>query len=68
MPTYEYECEAGHEAEVRQSISADPLDTCPRTGCGAPAERKISLGGGLMIGGGRTEGNARPGCGPSGFT
>ncbi len=30
MPTYEYRCkECGHELEVVQSFSDDPLETCP---------------------------------------
>ncbi len=30
MPTYEYRCKAcGHELEVQQSFSDDPLETCP---------------------------------------
>ena len=66
MPTYEYRCEAGHESEARQSINDEPLDRCPREDCDAPAERQISLGGGLMVGGGSSEANG--GCGGSGFT
>lgn len=63
MPTYEYACEAGHETDARQSINADPLETCPRGDCDAPAERQISLGGGLMLGGGGSgsdDGACRP--------
>jgi putative FmdB family regulatory protein len=37
MPTYEYRCENGHEFEVIQSMSDDPVTTCPE--CGAPVER-----------------------------
>lgn len=29
MPTYEYECEAGHLFEVEQSIKDAPLKECP---------------------------------------
>jgi putative FmdB family regulatory protein len=30
MPTYEYRCKScGHEMEVQQAFSDDPLDTCP---------------------------------------
>lgn len=67
MPTYEYRCEAGHEAEARQSIDADPLERCPVEGCEAPAERQISLGGGLMVGN-RSRDRGGSGCGSSGFT
>jgi putative FmdB family regulatory protein len=47
MPTYEYRCENGHEFEVFQKMSDDPVDVCPE--CGAPAERKISSGAGLVF-------------------
>lgn len=30
MPTYQYRCkDCGHEFDVQQSFSDDPLDTCP---------------------------------------
>lgn len=67
MPTYEYRCQDGHETEARQSIDADPLDRCPREGCEAPAERLISLGGGLLTGKRSPDGGGSA-CGPSGFT
>lgn len=47
MPTYEYRCENGHDFEAFQRMSDDPLDVCPE--CGAPAERKISSGAGLVF-------------------
>jgi putative FmdB family regulatory protein len=37
MPIYEYRCENGHEFEVIQSMSDDPVKSCPE--CGAPVER-----------------------------
>ncbi len=37
MPIYEYRCENGHEFEVVQSMSDDPVKVCPE--CGAPVER-----------------------------
>ena len=37
MPIYEYRCENGHQFEVMQSMSADPLTTCQI--CGAPVQR-----------------------------
>jgi putative FmdB family regulatory protein len=47
MPTYEYRCSQGHEFEQVQRMSEAPLDTCPQ--CGAPAERQLSVGGGLLF-------------------
>jgi putative FmdB family regulatory protein len=47
MPTYEYRCSSGHEFEQLQRMSEAPLDTCPQ--CGAPAERMLSAGGGLLF-------------------
>lgn len=47
MPTYEYRCENGHEFERFQRMSEPPVDTCPT--CGAPAERLLSGGGGLLF-------------------
>ena len=37
MPIYEYRCEKGHQFEVIQSMSADPVTACEE--CGAPVER-----------------------------
>lgn len=71
MPTYEYVCDDGHEAEERQSINDDPLEQCPEEGCDAPATRKISMGGGVISGtSGPSErgGSADDACSPSGFT
>ncbi len=40
MPTYEYRCKScGHDLEVQQSFSDDPLETCPE--CGADQLRKV---------------------------
>ncbi|HSJ07619.1 MAG TPA: FmdB family zinc ribbon protein [Longimicrobiales bacterium] len=47
MPTYEYRCAAGHEFEQIQRMSEAPLRECPQ--CGAPAERLLSAGGGLLF-------------------
>jgi putative FmdB family regulatory protein len=47
MPTYEYRCAAGHEFEQFQRMSEPPLGECPQ--CGAPAERLLSAGGGLLF-------------------
>lgn len=47
MPTYEYRCAAGHEFEQFQRMSEAPLRECPQ--CGAPAERLLSAGGGLLF-------------------
>jgi putative FmdB family regulatory protein len=37
MPIYEYRCRNGHDFEVFQSMSEDPVSRCPE--CGAPVER-----------------------------
>jgi putative FmdB family regulatory protein len=37
MPIYEYRCINGHNFEVVQSMSDDPVETCEV--CGAPVER-----------------------------
>jgi putative FmdB family regulatory protein len=37
MPIYEYRCRNGHEFEVIQSMSDDPVHACEQ--CGAPVER-----------------------------
>jgi putative FmdB family regulatory protein len=47
MPTYEYRCSAGHQFEQFQRMSEPPLERCPD--CGAPAERLLSAGGGLLF-------------------
>ncbi len=47
MPTYEYQCQKGHEFEVFQRMSEPPVEKCIH--CGAPAERKLSAGGGLLF-------------------
>ena len=47
MPTYEYRCSAGHEFERFQRMSEEPLRECPT--CGAPAERILSAGAGLLF-------------------
>jgi putative FmdB family regulatory protein len=47
MPTYEYRCADGHEFEQFQRMSEPPLETCPT--CGAPAERVLSAGGGILF-------------------
>ena len=39
MPIYEYRCDDGHEVEVMQSITEEPLETCPE--CGAPTRRVL---------------------------
>ena len=37
MPIYEYRCRNGHQFEVSQSMSDDPVSACPE--CGAAVER-----------------------------
>jgi len=56
MPTYEYICEkCGHEFEVFQSISAEPLRVCPEKKCARKewgrgrVKRKIGAGAGLLF-------------------
>lgn len=52
MPTYEYICRAcGHEFERFQSITSDPVRTCPE--CRRQkVERKIGIGAGVLFKGG----------------
>jgi len=49
MPTYDYECDAcEHKFEVFQSITAEPINKCPK--CGKKkARRLISAGAGLIF-------------------
>jgi putative FmdB family regulatory protein len=47
MPTYVYRREDGTKFEIKQSITADPLETCPETG--QPVERIISGSAGLIF-------------------
>jgi putative FmdB family regulatory protein len=56
MPTYEYVCKkCGHEFETSQSISAKPLETCPKELCPRKkwgrgrVTKKISAGAGLLF-------------------
>ena len=52
MPTYEYACtNCGHDLEIFQRMSDDPLKICPA--CEEPAlKRKIGLGAGIIFKGG----------------
>jgi len=47
MPTYQYQCAAGHAFEAVQKMSDKPLRKCPT--CGAKAERTVSGGAGLIF-------------------
>ncbi len=50
MPTYEYECQkCGSRFEQFQSITAEPLTTCPDDACAGSVKRLISAGGGLLF-------------------
>ena len=56
MPTYEYVCEkCGHSFERVQSMSAAPLEICPKDACGRKSwgkgkvRRAISGGAGLIF-------------------
>ena len=37
MPIYEYRCERGHQFEVMQKMTDDPVQSCSR--CEAPVQR-----------------------------
>ena len=52
MPTHEYACQScGHDMEVFQRMSDDPLEQCPS--CNTPSlKRKIGLGAGIIFKGG----------------
>ncbi len=48
MPTYEYRCpKCGNGFEKFQKMSDEPVAECPN--CGAPAERRLSGGAGLLF-------------------
>ena len=48
MPTYEYECKScGHNFEVFQSMSEEPLKTCAK--CGKEVRRLIFGGAGVIF-------------------
>ena len=47
MPTYDYRCPNGHQFEVFQRMSDDPISECAE--CGARAERQISGGAGFLF-------------------
>ncbi len=50
MPIYEYGCrDCGHKFEEFQSITAEPLESCPQESCTGRAKRLISAGGGLLF-------------------
>ena len=48
MPTYEYEClENGHRFEEFQSMTDEPLTSCPQ--CGGGVRRLIGTGAGIIF-------------------
>lgn len=47
MPTYDYQCTAGHQFEKIHKMSESPRVKCPT--CGAAASRQISGGAGLVF-------------------
>ena len=56
MPTYEYVCKkCGHEFEAFRSITAKPMETCPKELCAqkkwgrGKVTKKISGGAGLLF-------------------
>lgn len=68
MPTYDYACQScGHDLEVFQRMSDDPLEMCPS--CNTPSlKRKIGLGAGIIFKGGgfyETDFKERKGSSPA---
>ena len=48
MPTYDYVCDdCGHEFDYFQTMSADPLKTCPE--CGEDSLRRLIGGGAGLV-------------------
>jgi putative FmdB family regulatory protein len=48
MPTYDYDCaDCGHTFEYFQSITASPLELCPK--CNGRVYRRINGGAGLIF-------------------
>jgi len=47
MPTYEYRCPKGHEFELFQKMTDEPVAECPE--CGQLSERQLSAGAGLLF-------------------
>ncbi|MBN1585980.1 MAG: zinc ribbon domain-containing protein [Candidatus Omnitrophica bacterium] len=47
MPTYDYECVNGHRFERFQSMTEEPLRTCPE--CNGAAVRLIGAGAGFIF-------------------
>ena len=48
MPTYEYECqECGHRFEEFQSMTDEPLKTCPE--CGGAVQRLLGAGAAVIF-------------------
>ena len=48
MPTYEYKCKrCNHQFEAFQSMSDEPLSTCPE--CSGPVQRLIGGGAGIIF-------------------
>ncbi len=48
MPTYEYRChKCGHQFEVFQSMTDEPVKTCPE--CQGEVQRLIGTGAGLIF-------------------
>lgn len=58
MPYYEYLCDKGHEFEVEQRITEQPLTECIFTAgngkpwCGVPCRRQLSKSSFVLKGGG----------------
>ena len=59
MPTYEYKCnECGYLFEKFQSMTAQPLDTCPQ--CKGSVKRLIGPGAGAIIKGSSSKSEYQP--------
>ena len=64
MPTYEYRCKScGHELEVQQAFSDDPLETCPE--CQGPLRKVYGNVGISFKGSGFYKNDARSSSGAS---
>ncbi|MFN2400745.1 MAG: FmdB family zinc ribbon protein [Gemmatimonadaceae bacterium] len=49
MPTYEFDCPAGHRFEKFYRKMSDFSSLVPCPSCGKPATRRMSVGGGLIF-------------------
>jgi putative FmdB family regulatory protein len=47
MPHYDYRCEQGHTFETFQSMTEEPIKVCKE--CGAPCQRLVGAGSGIIF-------------------